>query len=56
VAYDDAMRTLRRIALAVSAVLGAILYVWFAAVRAVPQVKRRQAARRAAAAAARERR
>ncbi len=45
------MGSLRRIALAVSAVLGAMLYVWFAAVRAVPLVKRRKAARRAEAAA-----
>ena len=37
------MRTVRRIALAI----GAVLYVWFAAVRAVPLVKRHKAARRA---------
>ena len=41
------MRTVKRIALAVGAVFGAVLYVWFAAVRAVPIVKRRKAARRA---------
>ena len=42
------MRTLKRISLAVGVLLGAALYVWFAAVRAVPLVKRRKAARRAA--------
>ena len=41
------MRTVKRIALALGAVIGAVLYVWFAAVRAVPLVKRRRAARRA---------
>jgi hypothetical protein len=41
------VRTVKRIALAVSALIGAVLYVWFAAVRAVPIVKRRRAARRA---------
>ena len=41
------MRTIKRIALAIGVVLGAVLYVWFAAVRAVPLVKRRKAARRA---------
>ena len=41
------MRTVKRIALAIGAVIGAVLYVWFAAVRAVPLVKRRKAARRA---------
>ena len=41
------MRTIKRIVLAIGAVLGAVLYVWFAAVRAVPLVKRRRAARRA---------
>jgi len=41
------MGTIRRIALAVGAVVAALLYVWFAAVRAVPLVKRRKAQRRA---------
>jgi hypothetical protein len=41
------VRTVRRIALAIGAVLGAVLYVWFAAVRAVPLIKRRKAVRRA---------
>ena len=41
------MHTIRRIALAIGAVLGAALYVWFAAVRAVPLVRRRKAALRA---------
>jgi tRNA threonylcarbamoyladenosine modification (KEOPS) complex Cgi121 subunit len=31
-----------------AAVVAGLLYVWFAAVRAVPQVKRRRAAQRAA--------
>jgi len=47
VTYDARVRTVRRIALAIAAVLGLVLYVWFAAVRAVPTVKRRKAARRA---------
>jgi len=41
------MRTIKRIALAIGAVLGALVYIWFAAVRAVPLVKRRKAERRA---------
>ena len=41
------MLTVKRIALAIGAVIGAVLYVWFAAVRAIPVVKRRKAARRA---------
>ena len=41
------MRSVKRIVLVVGAVFGAVLYVWFAAVRAVPLVKRRRAARRA---------
>jgi hypothetical protein len=40
--------TVKRLALAVVAGLSALLYVWFAAVRAVPIVKRRKAERRAA--------
>jgi len=47
VTYDAVVRTVRRIALAVAAVFGVVLYVWFAAVRAVPAVKRRKADRRA---------
>jgi hypothetical protein len=47
VTYDGAVRTVKRIALAIGAVIGAVLYVWFAAVRAVPIVRRRKAARRA---------
>ena len=43
----DRVRTIKRIALAGGAVLGAVLYVWFAAVRAVPLIKRRKALRRA---------
>jgi hypothetical protein len=41
------VRTVRRIALAAGGVLAALLYVWFAAVRAVPLVRRRKALRRA---------
>ena len=41
------MRTVRRIALAVTALLGAVAYVWVAAVRAVPGVRRRKAEARA---------
>jgi hypothetical protein len=41
------VRSAKRIALAISAVLGAVIYVWFAAVRAVPLIRRRKAARRA---------
>jgi len=42
------VRTVKRIVLAFAAAIGALLYVWFAAVRAVPEVRRRKAARRAA--------
>jgi hypothetical protein len=42
----DRVRTIKRIALAAGAVVGGLLYVWFAAVRAVPLVKRRKALRR----------
>jgi hypothetical protein len=45
------MKSLERIALAVAAVLGAIAYVWIAAVRAVPRVRRRKAEARARRAA-----
>ena len=41
------MRTLRRIALGLVAVLGTVGYVWVAAVRAVPGVRRRKAEARA---------
>jgi hypothetical protein len=40
------MSTLRTIARVVGATLAFALYVWFAAVRAVPFVKRRKAVRR----------
>jgi hypothetical protein len=42
------VRTLKRVALGVVALVGSLLYVWFAAVRAVPGVRRRKAAARAA--------
>ena len=41
------MRTAKRIALGAAAMLGAIAYVWVAAVRAVPGVRRRKAEARA---------
>jgi hypothetical protein len=40
------MRKPKRILLALLAFLSAVVYVWVAAVRAVPEVKRRKAARR----------
>jgi hypothetical protein len=45
------MPPLRRILNAIAAVVGGLLYVWFAAVRAVPRVKRRKLARGVGAAA-----
>jgi hypothetical protein len=39
---------LKRIALGMATVLAAIGYIWVAAVRAVPRVRRRKAAARAA--------
>lgn len=41
------MRLVRRIALGLAAVVGAVVYVWFAAVRAAPGIRGRKAARRA---------
>lgn len=41
------MKTLRRIGLALAAALAALVYVWVAAVRAVPGVRRRKHAARA---------
>jgi hypothetical protein len=41
------VRVLRRIAIAVSATVAVIVYVWIAAVRAVPGVRRRKAEARA---------
>jgi len=38
----------KRILLALAAFVGAVVYVWFAAVRAVPDVRRRKQAARAA--------
>ena len=40
------MRTPKRILLALLALLSAVVYVWVAAVRAVPEVRRRKAAAR----------
>jgi hypothetical protein len=42
-----AMKTLKRAALALGAVVAALTYVWIAAVRAVPGVRRRKAEARA---------
>ena len=42
------MLSVKRLLLAVIAVLGGLVYVWVAAVRAVPGVKRRKQAARAA--------
>jgi hypothetical protein len=41
------MTTLKRIGLVLAAVVSVITYVWVAAVRAVPGVRRRKAAARA---------
>jgi hypothetical protein len=38
--------TVKRVLLAIGALLGALVYVWVAAVRALPAVKRRKAALR----------
>jgi hypothetical protein len=46
--YDPGVRLLRRILLLAAGAAGLLLYVWFAAVRAVPGVKRRKAAIREA--------
>ena len=47
VAYHARVPTAKRIALAAGTLVGVVLYVWFAAVRAVPLVRRRKAERRA---------
>jgi hypothetical protein len=44
--YHDRVRMLKRIAAGIGLVTGFLAYVWYAAVRAVPEVKRRKAARR----------
>jgi len=44
--WSHEMRTPKRILLALLAFLSAVVYIWIAAVRAVPGVKRRKAARR----------
>ena len=41
------MKTLKRVALALAALVAALTYVWIAAVRAVPGVRRRKAEARA---------
>jgi hypothetical protein len=41
------VRQVKRALIAAAAIIGALLYVWVAAVRAVPGVRRRKAARRA---------
>ena len=40
------VRTLKRVALGLVALVAALAYVWVAAVRAVPSVRRRKAAAR----------
>jgi hypothetical protein len=45
------MPPIRRILQGIAAVIAGFLYVWFAAVRAVPRVKRRKLARGVGAAA-----
>jgi len=45
--YDGPVRTIKRIAAGFGLLFGAVLYVWYAGVRAVPEVKRRKAALRA---------
>ncbi|HET9937599.1 MAG TPA: hypothetical protein VFQ28_02325 [Gaiella sp.] len=42
------LKTIKRVALGIVALLGTVAYVWVAAVRAVPDVRRRKAAARAA--------
>ena len=41
------MKTLKRVAFALAALVAALTYVWIAAVRAVPGVRRRKAEARA---------
>jgi hypothetical protein len=41
--YHRCVRRVKQLALAAGAVLGALAYVWVAAVRAVPGVRRRKA-------------
>lgn len=43
------MRLVKRVLKILAAAIAVALYVWFAAVRSVPAVKRRKAARRGAA-------
>jgi hypothetical protein len=42
------VKTIKRVALGIAALVGTVAYVWVAAVRAVPDVRRRKAAARAA--------
>jgi hypothetical protein len=42
------VRTIKRVALGIVALVGTVTYVWVAAVRAVPDVRRRKAAALAA--------
>jgi len=46
-AYHHCVRRVKQIALAAGALLAALAYVWVAAVRAVPGVRRRKAEARA---------
>ena len=45
--YDASVTTLKRLALALSAFVAALTYVWVASVRAVPGVRRHKAEARA---------
>jgi len=45
--YDRSMHFVRRILKLAAAAVAFVLYVWFAAVRVTPAVKRRKARRRA---------
>jgi hypothetical protein len=47
-AYDAQVPRVKRLLLAIATAIGLVTYVWFAAVRAVPRVRRRKAAARAA--------
>ncbi len=40
------MQLLRRIAALLTALMAAVVYIWFAAVRHAPEIRRRKAARR----------
>jgi len=41
-AYHRPVRTIKRVLMAIGVVFGAVVYLWVAAVRALPRVKRRK--------------